>query len=128
METLRFSGIENLIFIRKMRSSLHKLTWEAQRRPGEQCQTCTWRDMSALAALTLPRMEKLIEMDHLLGFPVVENLPGNARDSRDVYLILGSGRYPERGHDNPLHYSCLENPMDREAWWATVHGVTKYHI
>ena len=81
--------------------------------------------MSALAALTLPRMEKLIEMDHLLGFPVVENLPGNARDSRDVYLILGSGRYPERGHDNPLHYSCLENPMDREAWWATVHGVTK---
>ena len=81
--------------------------------------------LSALAALTLPRMEKLIEMDHLLGFPVVKTLCGNARDSRDAYSIPGSGRYPGRGHGNPLHYSGLENPMDREAWWATVHRVTK---
>ena len=40
-------------------------------------------------------------------------------------LIPGLGRSPEEGHGNPLHYSCLENPMDREAWWAIVHGVTK---
>ena len=81
--------------------------------------------LSALAALTLPRMEKLIGMEHLLGFPVVNNLCGNARDSRDAYSIPGSGRYPGRGHGNPLHYSCLKNPMDRGAWWATVHRVTK---
>ena len=40
-------------------------------------------------------------------------------------LIPGSGRSPEEGNDYPLHYSCLENSMDRGAWWATVHGVTK---
>ena len=40
-------------------------------------------------------------------------------------LIPGSGRSSEEGHDNPLQYSRLENPMDRKAWWATVHRVTK---
>ena len=40
-------------------------------------------------------------------------------------LIPGSGRSPGGGHGNPLQYSCLENPMDGEAWWAAVHGVTK---
>ena len=39
--------------------------------------------------------------------------------------ISGSGRSPGGGHYNPLQYSCLENPMDRGAWWATIHGVTK---
>ena len=38
---------------------------------------------------------------------------------------LGRGRSPEEGNGNPLQYSCLENPMDRGAWWATVHGVAK---
>ena len=52
---------------------------------------------------------------------MVKNLPANAGDVRDVGLIPGSGRSPGEGHDNPLQYSCLENPMDREAWWATVH-------
>ena len=40
-------------------------------------------------------------------------------------LTPGSGRSPGGGHGNPLQYSCLENPVDREAWWATVHGVAK---
>ena len=56
---------------------------------------------------------------------VVKNLPANAGDIRDAGLIPGSGRSPGGGHGNPLQYSCLENPMDREAWWATVHRVTK---
>ena len=43
----------------------------------------------------------------------------------DPGLIPGSGRSPGEGNGNPLQYSCLENPMDRGAWWATVHGVTK---
>ena len=61
----------------------------------------------------------------MLGFPVVlvvKNLPANARDIRDAGLITGSGRSPGGGHGNPLQYSCLENPMDRGAWQATVHG------
>ena len=56
---------------------------------------------------------------------VVKNLPANAGDLRDVGLIPGSGRSPGVGNGNPLQYPCLENPMDRGAWWATVHGVTK---
>ena len=56
---------------------------------------------------------------------VVENLPANAGDIRDVGLIPGWRRSPGRGHDNPLRYSCLENPMDTGAWWATVHRVAK---
>jgi len=56
---------------------------------------------------------------------VVKNPPANAGNKRDVGLIPGSGRSPGEGNGNPLQYSCLENPMDREAWRATVHGATK---
>ena len=55
---------------------------------------------------------------------MVKNLPVNAGDERDMSLIPGSGRSPGGGHGNPLQY-CLENSMDRGAWQATVHGVTK---
>ena len=58
---------------------------------------------------------------------MVKNLPANAGALRDEGLIPGLGIYPGKGHSNPLQYSCLENTMDREAWWATVHGVTKYY-
>ena len=51
--------------------------------------------------------------------------PGSAGDRRDAGSILAAGRSPGGEHDNPPQYSCLENPMDRGAWWATVHGVTK---
>ena len=54
---------------------------------------------------------------------VVKNLPANVGDIRDVGSILGSGRSPGGEHGNPPHYSCLQNPMDRGAWWATVHRV-----
>ena len=55
---------------------------------------------------------------------MVKNLPGNAGDKGAIGSILGSGRYPGVGHGNPLQHSCLENPLERGAWWATVHGVT----
>ena len=55
----------------------------------------------------------------------VKNLPANAADIRDVGSIPGLGRSPRGGNGNPLQYSCLENPMDRGAWEATVHGVAK---
>ena len=53
---------------------------------------------------------------------MVKNLPANAED---VGSILGSRRSLGEGNGNPLQCSCLENPMDREAWWATVHGVAE---
>ena len=59
---------------------------------------------------------------------MVKNLLANARDIRDASLIHESGRSPGGGHGNPLQYSCLENPMDRSAWWAAVHGVAKSWI
>ena len=56
---------------------------------------------------------------------MVKNPPANAKDIRDAGSISGSGRSPGEGHGNLLQYSCLENPMNREAWWATGHGVTE---
>ena len=56
---------------------------------------------------------------------VVQNPSANAGDVRDMGLIPGSGRSPGRGQGNILQYSCLENPMDRGAWWAMVHKVAK---
>ena len=56
---------------------------------------------------------------------VVKKLPTNAGDIRDVDLIPGLRRSTGRGHGNLLQYSCMENPMDRGACWATVHGVAK---
>ena len=56
---------------------------------------------------------------------VVKNPPANAGDAKDAGSIPGSGRSPGEGNGNPLQYYCLENPMDRGAWQATVHGVTK---
>ena len=50
---------------------------------------------------------------------MVKNLPANAGDIRDAGSIPGLGRSPGQGHGNPLQYSCLENPMDRGAWWAS---------
>ena len=63
----------------------------------------------------------------------IRNFPGgtsdkelaNAGDIRDAILTPGSGRSPGGGHGNLLQYSCLENPMDRGAWWPTIHRVTK---
>ena len=56
---------------------------------------------------------------------VVKSPSANAGDSRNVGSIPGSGRSPGGGNVHPLQYSCLENPMDRRAWQATIHGVTK---
>ena len=56
---------------------------------------------------------------------MVENLPVNAGGVRDAGSIPRSGRSSEGGHGNPLQYSCQEDPMDRGAWWATVHGVAE---
>ena len=56
---------------------------------------------------------------------VKKNPPANAGDIRAVGSVPGSGRFPGGGNGNPLQYSCLENPMDRGDWWATVHRVAE---
>ena len=55
----------------------------------------------------------------------VKNMPAMQERQEMLNSIPGSGRSPREGHGNPLQYPCLENPMDRGAWWATVHGVAK---
>ena len=58
-------------------------------------------------------------------FPGGSEGEASACDAEDPGLIPGSGRSPGEGNSNSLQYSCLENSVDRGAWWATVHGVTK---
>ena len=70
-------------------------------------------------------------MDFKKDFPggsLVKNLPANAGDARDTSSIPGSRRSPGIGNGNPLQYVCLDNAMDRGAWQATVHGITKSQI
>jgi len=56
---------------------------------------------------------------------VAQMVKKSAWNVEDLGLIPGLGRSPGEGKGNPLHYSCLDNSMDREAWWATVHEVAK---
>ena len=60
-----------------------------------------------------------------LSFPGGSDGKESSCSAGDRNSIPGSGRYPREGNGNPFRYSCLENPMDRGAWWATVHGVAK---
>ena len=59
------------------------------------------------------------------GFPCGSEVKASACNAGDLGSTPGSGRSPGEGNGNPLQCSCLENPMDRGAWWATVHGVAK---
>ena len=64
-----------------------------------------------------------------MGFPGgSEEVKVSACNAGDLVSIPGLGRSSGEGNGNPLQYSCLENPMDRKAWWATVHGVAKSRI
>ena len=65
---------------------------------------------------------------HFIGFPGGSDDEEYAYNAGDLGLIPGSGRSPGEGHGNPLQYSCLENPMDRGAWQAAVHGVTELNV
>ena len=77
-------------------------------------------------------MNKLIVYACIIGVSsvalVVKNPPANAGDIRDLGSIPGSGRVPGVGHGNPLQYSCLKNPTDREACRAKIQSVTKSQI
>ena len=62
---------------------------------------------------------------YIYAFPGGSEVKASACNEGDLGSIPGLGRSPGEGNGNPLQYSCLENPMDREAWWATVHGLAK---
>ena len=64
----------------------------------------------------------------LLGFPGGSDGKEFACNAEDLGSIPGLGRYPGGGHGNPFQYSCLENTIDREAWWTTVHGVFQARV
>ena len=59
------------------------------------------------------------------GFPGSSEVKASACNTGELGLIPRLGRSPGEGKSNPLQYSCLENPIDRGAWWAAVHGVAK---
>ena len=61
----------------------------------------------------------------MMGFPGGSDSKGSACNVGDPGSILGLRRFPEEGNGHPLQYSCLDNSMDRGAWWATIHGVSK---
>ena len=88
------------------------------------CGTNRWRSGSSCLHRPYYTLSRKVRQ----GFPggaVVKGLPANARGRQDLGLIPGLGRSPGGGNGNPPQYSCLEKPMDRGAWWATVHGVEK---
>ena len=62
---------------------------------------------------------------HFLGFPGSSDGKESTCNVGDLGLIPELGRYSGGGHGNPLQYSCLENPRDREAWWAAIYGVAQ---
>ena len=96
------------------------------RLPGEDSEQILVHSFPILAVMNYHKFSRLKQ--HMCGFPdgsVGKESACSAGDTGDVGSIPGSGRSPGRGHGNPLHYSCLENSMDRGAWWATVLGVAK---
>ena len=97
----------------------HYLIHEAEGRRGH----CTWR-MRGMGTHWTPTFffSSIFIYVCFPGGAVGKNPPANTGDARDAGSIPRSGRSPGGGHGNPIHYSCLENPMDREAWRAAVHG------
>ena len=86
-----------------------------------------WTQVPALVTTGMHHWDK-VTLDHQRGFfsnSVGKESICNARCTEDMGLIPGWGRFPAGSNGNPLQYSCLENPMDRRAWWATVHGVAQ---
>ena len=98
-------------------------TWETHQEP-HHCSPPPSPSPQATSPTALTRITATVFFYPTLGALVVKNPPANSRDKRDAGSIPGSGRSPGGGPGSPLQYSCLENPMDRGAWRAAVHGVT----
>ena len=100
--------------------------WANEQQKRQSCNS--GKRNSPLCSVEGPADTPFVNFIRNAGFPgdsVVKNLFAKAGDARDMGLIPESGRSPGGGNGNTLQYSCLENTMDRRAWWATVHGVAK---
>ena len=100
--------------------------WANEQQKQQSCNS--GKRNSPLCSVEGPADTPFVNFIRNAGFPgdsVVKNLFAKAGDARDMGLIPESGRSPGGGNGNTLQYSCLENTMDRRAWWATVHGVAK---
>ena len=97
------------------------------------CRSLQSLPLSSYGAFVVPNFLRLIQIPITLGLrppqlSMTRGFPGGSDGKESAYNVgdLGSssglGRSPEEGQGNPLQYSCLENSMDREAWWATIHG------
>ena len=75
--------------------------------------------------INAPRKILRLYLITIWGFPGGSDGKASAYNAGDPGSIPGSGRSPGEGNGNPLQYSCLENPMDQGAWWATIHGVAE---
>ena len=87
----------------------------------KRCQTYSWSHINHMFLCI--KKKKKNPVLYVWGFP--DGSEGKACNVGDLGSIPVSGRSPGEGNGNPLQFSCLENPMDREAWQSTVHGVTK---
>ena len=112
-------GAEGISMLPLWRSANLKLWTQKSANETECLEKIPWPTASSLQMIT----------NYLLSYwacgSAVKNLPANAGDVGDVASIPGSWRSPGEENGNPLQYSCLRNPMDREAWWATVYEVSK---
>ena len=100
--------------------------------PGEpqgQYEMHAWgrKELDTTWRLNNNKLNYIMELmlSFIAGFPGGSGVKASACNAGDLGSIPGLGRSPGEGNGNPLQYSCLENPVDREAWWATVHGVAK---
>ena len=91
--------------------------------PQPMFSSCSGKPFFFLSTCHLPTSS--VQPYHPLGFPGCSDGKEFACNAGDTGSIPGSGRSPGEGNGNPFQYFCLENPRDRGAWWATVHGVTK---
>ena len=81
--------------------------------------------MSSHKKINVASQINLVKIDFIMGFPGGSDGKESACNAGDLGLIPGSGRTPGKGNGYPLQYSCPEKPMDRGAWRATAHAVTK---
>ena len=105
-----------------------KCTVDAESSPNHSLHPSPWKDCLPRTSLCCQKsrgpLGRRCLFSHILA-QMVRSLPASARDIGDSSSIPGSGRSPREGNGYPLQYSCLENSMDRGAWWATLHGVSK---
>ena len=117
---------------------MNKETGKLSCTEAEGCGQAPWLSVPCDEVCVSHLLSLLLSLSHLscqgVGYNIVSKpfqLPGgsdgkeSSSNAGDLGLIPGLGRSLGEMNDNPLQYSCLENPMDREAWWATVHGITK---